>query len=252
MGPRQAMAALAGRPRTLPVAIACMGLLIVCKAWGLALGGTAPGVLASAGRAVVPAAHAAAEESHKPAPPPAPSLAPSAPAAGHGEPAASPASPVRSSPSPAAPAAALAPAPPPVSDAERTLLQDLRGRRAELDARDAAAQRREAVVAAAEKRLSARLDELTAMQARLEALDGARRERDEANWRGLVKTYETMRPRDAAAIFNDLDQPVLMQVLDRMKEAKAAAVLAAMQPDRARLATTDLAKWRARTTDPQP
>ena len=62
----------------------------------------------------------------------------------------------------------------------------------------------------------------------------------------MVKTYETMRPRDAAAIFNDLDQPVLLQVLDRMKETKAAPVLAAMQPERARVITADLAKWRTR------
>ena len=48
-----------------------------------------------------------------------------------------------------------------------------------------------------------------------------------------------MKPRDAAAIFNDLDMPVLLQVLDRMKEAKAAPILAAMQPDRAREATTE-------------
>jgi flagellar motility protein MotE (MotC chaperone) len=78
---------------------------------------------------------------------------------------------------------------------------------------------------------------MPSLQARLEQLDQTRRERDDANWRGLVKTYEAMRPRDAAAILNDMDPPVLLQVLDRMKEAKAALVLAAMQPDRARTAT---------------
>ena len=54
-----------------------------------------------------------------------------------------------------------------------------------------------------------------------------------------------MKPRDAATIFNDLDMPVLLQVVDRMKEAKAAPVLAAMQPDRARLVTAQLAQMRA-------
>ncbi len=100
------------------------------------------------------------------------------------------------------------------------------------------------MLASAEKRLGARVDELTALQKRLEALEAGRRERDEASWAGLVKVYETMKPRDAAAIFNDLDMAVLLQVLDRMKESKAAPVLAAMQPDRARIVTADLAQLR--------
>lgn len=41
--------------------------------------------------------------------------------------------------------------------------------------------------------------------------------------------------------------PVLLQVLDRMKEAKAAPILSAMLPDRARAATTGLAQMRSRS-----
>jgi len=63
----------------------------------------------------------------------------------------------------------------------------------------------------------------------------------------LVKTYEAMRPRDAATILNELEAPVLLQVLDRMKEAKAAPILSAMLPDRARAATTGLAQMRSRS-----
>jgi flagellar motility protein MotE (MotC chaperone) len=84
------------------------------------------------------------------------------------------------------------------------------------------------------------------VQRKLEALETAREERDDANWAGLVKLYESMKPRDAAAIFNDLDMPILLQVLDRMKEAKAAPVLAAMQPERARQVTAQLAELRRR------
>jgi hypothetical protein len=39
---------------------------------------------------------------------------------------------------------------------------------------------------------------------------------------------------------------VLVQVVDRMREAKVAPVLGAMKPDRARLLTTELARHRAR------
>ena len=59
-----------------------------------------------------------------------------------------------------------------------------------------------------------------------------------------------MKPRDAAVIFNDLDLPVLLPVLDRMKEAKAAPVLAAMHPERARQVTSELAQLRTRAVTP--
>jgi flagellar motility protein MotE (MotC chaperone) len=39
--------------------------------------------------------------------------------------------------------------------------------------------------------------------------------------------------------------PVLLQVLDRMKDAKTAAVMAAMNPDRARDVTAELAQMRS-------
>ena len=133
---------------------------------------------------------------------------------------------------------------PPVDDAERKLLLDLRQRREELDGRDAALATRESVLTAAEQKLAARIGELQALQTKLEALDSARKQREDTGWQGLVKLYETMKPRDAATIFNDLDMPVLLQVVNRMKEAKAAPVLAAMQPDKARDLTTKLAQMR--------
>ena len=199
-------------PRLLPVTIAAMALVL----------GTRSVVLV---RAAAPEAMPAAQ----PAPAPAEPLAPPPP------------------PPPTPP-----PAPPPISAGERALLFDLRRRSDQLDARAAAVQQREAVLEAAEARLKARLDQLAGLQQRLEALDGARRERDEANWRGLVKLYESMKPADAGAIFNDLDLPVLLPILDRMKAAKAAAILAAMQPERARLATSELAQLRTRANAVPP
>ena len=209
------------RPRVLPLAIFAMGGLITLKSVHfIQAAGGAPAALATASRAVLPQARAA---SHAPAKEAAP----------------------KQTPPPAA--AATTPAEPPVNEAERAVLLDLRARRTVLEAREQALASREAMQAAADQRLNERVAQLTALQTRLEQLDQTRRERDDANWRSLVKTYETMRPRDAAAILNDLDAPVLLQVLDRMKEAKAAVVLAAMQPDRARAATTALAQFRSRS-----
>ncbi|HEY0205096.1 MAG TPA: hypothetical protein VGC15_13220 [Acetobacteraceae bacterium] len=232
--------------RPLPLACVTMVLLLGVKTREVvhALGG-APAALLSAGRAMVPVAAAAA---HEKAAPPAPAKPAASHAPAHSEdaradaPAAAPAAPVSSVPP--------VPTDPPISESERALLLDLRARRGQIETREQALATRDGVAAAAEKRIGERVEQLQALQAKLEAMEAARRERDDANWRGLVKTYEVMRPRDAAAILNELEMPVLLQVLDRMKEAKAAVLLAAMLPDRARTATVQLAAMRSRSVAP--
>jgi flagellar motility protein MotE (MotC chaperone) len=137
-----------------------------------------------------------------------------------------------------------------VADGERTVLLELRQRRLELDAREATLAARESLLAAAEQKVATRVTELQVLQKKLEALEATRQQREDVSWLGLVKVYESMKPRDAATIFNDLDMPVLLQVIDRMKEAKAAPVLAAMQPDKARDLTARLAQMRTHRDDP--
>lgn len=151
-----------------------------------------------------------------------------------------------------APAASSAPAQSPAvvestaeQEAERVMLQALRARRTEIEARESAIAAREQVLAAAERRLTQRIEELAALQRRLEELERERARREEEGARALVKVYETMRPRDAASIFDELEMPVLIGILDRMREAKVAPVLAAMRPERARIVTAELARLRA-------
>jgi len=106
------------------------------------------------------------------------------------------------------------------------------------------------LLSAAEHRITQRLEELRALQTRLEGEVRGRDEREEAGIRQLVRVYEVMRPRDAAAILDELEMPILLQVLDRMREAKAAPVLAAMRPERARAATAELSRLRTRSSNP--
>ncbi|MBL6076673.1 hypothetical protein JMJ56_01565 [Belnapia sp. T18] len=203
------------RPRLMPAALGAIGLLLAAKLAALLPAGVQP--LAGAPLGVTPA------QASNPAPPPAP-----------------------------VPVAAPPPAPTePTAEqrAERALLEGLRVRRAELDGREQALAAREVVLAAAERRLTQRIEEMTALQQRLQAADQALGAREESGWRQMVKLYEGMRPRDAAAIFDDLEMPVLVQLVDRMREAKAAPVLGAMKPDRARLLTAELARHRARPTE---
>jgi flagellar motility protein MotE (MotC chaperone) len=168
-------------------------------------------------------------------------------------PAAPSSTPAAGSASRAPPPASAAPlaSPPPVQataeeQAERMLLENLRARRLELDRHAEELAQREILLGAAERRMAERVNELRALQSGLEAEVRARDERDDARIRQLVRVYEAMRPRDAAAILDDLDMPILLQVIERMREAKASPVLAAMRPERARAATAELSRLRSR------
>jgi flagellar motility protein MotE (MotC chaperone) len=233
-------------PRLLPATIVAMAALLLLKCGMLlqaaATHGPRPdGVMVAAANA---ASTDQTKEPAKPGAPPAPQKA--AAPTGSGAATSGAAAPATSGA--AAPAASGRSAarddPPPVSESERALLQDLRQRRLELDAQAAAIKTRESLLVATEQKLSARLTELQTLQKKLEGLDAAQKQKEEAGWRGLVKLYEDMKPKDAATILNDLSMPVLLQLMDRMKDAKAALVMAAMNPDKARDVTAQLAQMR--------
>ncbi|WP_372618663.1 MotE family protein [Falsiroseomonas sp.] len=218
----------------------------------LAIGAAALLVLAKAERLVSPL-WAGGAEAQQAALPPARPLAAAAQTPQPASPAAAPAQAPQQPPAPAAQQPAPPPSEPPAAEAaaERAVLEALRARRVEIEAREQAAAQREVMLAATERRLAARVEELTALQRRLEALERERATREETGLRGLVKLYEGMRPRDAAVIFDELEMSVLVSIVDRMREAKAAPVMGAMRPERARLLTTELARLRAERVEQQ-
>jgi len=142
---------------------------------------------------------------------------------------------------PARPMSAVLPRDQSYTAAEVEVLQNLSRRREELDQREQGIAAREALLAAAEKRIEGRIGELKALEAKLTALADQRGEEEEKRLRGLVKVYESMKPGDAARIFQELDMPVLLDVAERMKEAKLGPILAQMNPQKARAMTVELA-----------
>ncbi|MBO87773.1 MAG: hypothetical protein CL927_20680, partial [Deltaproteobacteria bacterium] len=85
----------------------------------------------------------------------------------------------------------------------------------------------------AEAALQSRLGELQKLRDQiremLTELDGEREERV-AN---LVKMFESMRPKQAAAILEVTDDEIALEVLERMNQGKAGKTLAAMDAQRA-------------------
>lgn len=128
---------------------------------------------------------------------------------------------------------------------EESMAAALRARREALDQRERNLATREALMATVEQRLAARAAELLSLQRDGDAEETAARLRAESSWVTLAKLYESMRPRDAAEIFNELDLPILVQVVNRMSERRAAPVLAAMTPERARQVTAELSRMRS-------
>jgi len=131
-----------------------------------------------------------------------------------------------------------------MTDEELVLLQSLSQRREELEQRAREIDEREVLLKAAEQRIEQRIGELERLQQSIEALLVQHDEQTEAQMQSLVKIYESMKPKDAARIFEGLDLDVLLAVIERMKERKTAPILAQMDPERAKTVTLELAQRR--------
>lgn len=128
--------------------------------------------------------------------------------------------------------------------AEVAVLQALADRRDGLIKLEKELDARERLLAAAEGRLDKRIGELQQIRDSIEALVRQFDDQEKAELQSIVKIYETMKAKDAAAILEDLDMPILLSIMEVMKERKSAAILAAMGTERAREVTTELARER--------
>lgn len=209
------------RPRLLPVLAAASALLLGTKLADLWLAmDIAPFAVAQAQSPAPPAQKVAA-------------TAPQAPGAPAGQ----------------APAADAEPPATRVADRDPTqfspqevkLLQALSKRRDELDRRSGEIDQRAALLQAAEKRIDEKIAKLQAMEQAINASFKKQDQQDDAKLASLVKIYEAMKPQDAARIFEQLDLPVLLEVVERMKERKTAPIMAAMDPLKAKAVTLALA-----------
>ncbi|MFD2207915.1 MotE family protein [Kiloniella antarctica] len=131
-----------------------------------------------------------------------------------------------------------------MTDEEVELLQSLSARREQLEAREREFEQREVLLLAAERRIDEKIAELGKLQNTIEGLIVQHDEQSDTQMTSLVKIYESMKPKDAARIFEELDMIVLLDVVQRMKERKTAPILASMNPKRAKEITLELAQRR--------
>ena len=128
------------------------------------------------------------------------------------------------------------------SRSEILILQELSQRRKALDRRERQITRREGLLQAAELKLVTKQGELKKIRQDIKSLLGAADEKEKARLQNLVKIYESMKPKDAARIFNELDMTVLMGVVAKMSVRKVAMIISAMEVKKARVVTRELAE----------
>ena len=141
------------------------------------------------------------------------------------------------------------------SQAEIDLLQKLAARRAELERWTKDLEMREQLLKAMEKRIDQKVVELRTIQGKVKALLKQYDKEQEDRLKSLVKIYESMKPKEAARIFMELDMPVLLDVVERMREVRAAPIIAKLEPARAKRVTRLIAarrKFRNGPSQPLP
>ncbi|SDR86250.1 MotE family protein [Bradyrhizobium canariense] len=130
----------------------------------------------------------------------------------------------------------------PVSPSERAILERLQSRRQELDARAREIDIRESLLKAAEKRVESRVEELKATESRITAATEQKTEADATRFKGIVTMYESMKPKDAAKVFDRLEMPVLFEIASKIAPRKMSDILGLMSPDVAERLTTEMAR----------
>jgi flagellar motility protein MotE (MotC chaperone) len=127
------------------------------------------------------------------------------------------------------------------SAAEADVLTSLAKRREKLDLQSEEMATKESLLKATEQRIDGKIAELKAIQAQIQQLLGQRDAEQQKQIAALVKTYSDMKAKDAARIFNSLDDDVLVPVAKEMKPDVLAPILAAMVPETAQRLTIKLA-----------
>jgi flagellar motility protein MotE (MotC chaperone) len=136
------------------------------------------------------------------------------------------------------------------NDIELEILQSLAKRRNEIESWSKEVKTKEALLKAAEMKIDNKLAKLQDLQAQVNKLLASYNEKEDIKINSLVKIYENMKSKDAAKIFNGLDNEILLQVIDRMKQAKSAPIMAQMDPGKVTEITMEYANQK--TLPPVP
>lgn len=134
---------------------------------------------------------------------------------------------------------------PDVSKAEADLVKDILARQSTIAGEQQQLDQQKQVLNAARAVLDQKMNTLDASLASLEQKQAAHREVMDAETDRLVKIYEDMPPKEAAAVFNIMDIHVLVAVASKMNTRKVSAIMGNMSPERVNLISQFMAGIRS-------
>ncbi|MBE6444085.1 MAG: hypothetical protein E7020_05415 [Alphaproteobacteria bacterium] len=126
------------------------------------------------------------------------------------------------------------------TSSEIMILQELAERREALDARAKEIDKRAIQLKVAEGEIDKKLNQLKEYEDRLTKLINQYTKKEQENINSLVKLYTSMKPKDAARIFNTLDLEITVAILKGMKPSTSSAIISQMTPERAQEITAVL------------
>lgn len=127
------------------------------------------------------------------------------------------------------------------SPAERDLLERLKDRRTEIEAKNRELEMRDSLLRTTERKLDEKIGQLRTLEGQFDANQAAKND-PKQRFKPLVTMYETMKPKEAARVFDRLDIKVLIDLVQQMNPRKVAEILAAMEPAAAERLTVALAR----------
>lgn len=126
------------------------------------------------------------------------------------------------------------------SQSEIMILQELAERREALDLRSKEIDRKAIQLKVAEEEIDKKIKQLQEYEQKLKDLMIEYNKEEKEKITALARLYTTMKPKDAARIFNTLEMSILIPLLKEMKPSSSSAILSQMDSERAKAVTTEL------------
>jgi flagellar motility protein MotE (MotC chaperone) len=127
-----------------------------------------------------------------------------------------------------------------LTKSEIDTLQRLAERRDMITAREREIENKEGLLKAAEARIDGKVAQLQDLEKNIKGLLTQYDAQKQQEIEQLVKIYSAMKPKEAARIFDTLEMPILVRVIQTMKETKVAPIMAAMASEKATALTEEL------------
>ena len=107
---------------------------------------------------------------------------------------------------------------------------------------------KEAALTAIENKISQKIQHMTSQQKELQKVISAYDQKENTEIKSLANIYSNMKPKDAAAIFNELDMPLLIKIVNMMKERNVAQIISQMNHTKVKDLSIELSKSRPTNT----